>query len=118
MNSLSDPTATASPEKSVRSSPGDRPKSIGERRELQRIYVRGVELATSDTPRRDGAHLLLGECIRRDPGNLVYAEALLANLSEMRAQRGFAAWVRVKAARGLVCAGPKAYAPLRSVRMI
>lgn len=54
--------------------------SPGKRRKLQQLFERGNELAKKDKPDFDYAHDLYSQAVLNDPGNLVYVEAMLANL--------------------------------------
>src|SRR5262245_52282246 len=50
------------------------------RRRLQQCYEHGTKLASQETYDFDYAHTLFAECVVKDPGNVTYIEAMLANL--------------------------------------
>jgi tetratricopeptide (TPR) repeat protein len=50
------------------------------RRRLQQRYEEAARLAHQPQPDRGRIHELLAECLRADPGNILYLDALVANL--------------------------------------
>lgn len=50
------------------------------RRRLQQCYDHGTKLAAQESYDFDYAHTLFAECVMRDPGNLMYVDAMLQNL--------------------------------------
>jgi tetratricopeptide (TPR) repeat protein len=50
------------------------------RRRLHECYEHASKLMKQDSYDFDYAHTMFGECVSRDPGNLVYVEALFENL--------------------------------------
>lgn len=56
------------------------------RRRLQQRYDEARQLAAAPRPGRHRVHELLAECVRADPGNILYLQALLANLREWTPQ--------------------------------
>jgi tetratricopeptide (TPR) repeat protein len=50
------------------------------RRRLQECYEHAAKLMKQDSYDFDYAHTMFGECVSRDPGNVVYLEALFENL--------------------------------------
>jgi tetratricopeptide (TPR) repeat protein len=55
--------------------------SVEERRSLQHCYDEGMKLMQQAKYDNDRVHGLLLQCVLRDPGNLMYVDALLANLA-------------------------------------
>jgi tetratricopeptide (TPR) repeat protein len=47
---------------------------------LQQQYEEAVRLTSEPRPDRSRVHALLAECLRTDPGNILYLDAVLANL--------------------------------------
>jgi tetratricopeptide (TPR) repeat protein len=60
--------------------PPDRVISVNVRRQLQQCYERAQKLMEQEPHDYNYAHTMLVDCVTRDPGNLVYVEAFLANL--------------------------------------
>jgi Flp pilus assembly protein TadD len=58
------------------------------RRRLQQRYEQALALATAPRPDFRRIHELLAECVAGDPGNILYLDALLANLRRKRVARG------------------------------
>jgi len=56
--------------------------SPDKRRKLQKFFERGNELAGKDKPDFDYANEMYSQAVLQDPGNLVYVEAMLANLQK------------------------------------
>ena len=54
--------------------------SVEERRSLHHCYDEGMKLMQQAKYDNDRVHGLLLQCVLRDPGNLMYVDALLANL--------------------------------------
>lgn len=50
------------------------------RTRLQKCYEHGVQIASQKAYDHDYAHTMFQECAARDPSNIVYIEAMLANL--------------------------------------
>lgn len=50
------------------------------RRQLQQQYEAALRLLSAPAPDFRRVHDLLGQCVRADPGNILYLDALLANL--------------------------------------
>jgi len=77
--------------------PADSPPSLlitpDLRRRLQQRFEEAQRLTAH--PRTDyrRIHDLLAECLRADPGNILYLDALLANLRKREAMRRFPAWL-------------------------
>jgi len=64
------------------------------RRQLQQRYEEAQRLAASPTRDFRRVHNLLAECVRADPGNILYLDALLANLRRWQPQRSmFSKWL-------------------------
>lgn len=79
------------------------PLSPDVRRALQVSFEHGRRLVQQDVCDFDAAHKLFAECVCRDPGNLLYVEALLQNL-EARTQatgrrRTWRGWLGLGAAK-------------------
>lgn len=53
------------------------------RRRLQQRYDEARQLAAATRADRRRVHELLAECVRADPGNILYLQAMLANLREL-----------------------------------
>ena len=65
------------------------------RRQLQQRYEEAERQAAGATPDFGRIHQLLAECVRADPANQLYLDALLANLRRWRPKRSWwAAWLR------------------------
>jgi len=65
------------------------------RRQLQQGYEQAQRLAAAAHPDFGRIHDLLAECVRADPGNHLYLEALLANLRSWRPRRSWLPrWLR------------------------
>ena len=66
-----------------------------ERQRLQMLFERGRRIVQSigdesagpDPKARQAAHELFAECVSSDPANLLYAEAMLQNLSSLHPER-------------------------------
>jgi tetratricopeptide (TPR) repeat protein len=56
------------------------PLTAGQRRRLQKCFEHGNQMADQDKYDFDYAHDMYGECAAKDPGNLVYVEAMFDNL--------------------------------------
>ncbi len=56
------------------------PLTAGQRRRLQKCFEHGNQLANQDKCDFDYAHDMYAECVAKDPGNLVYVEAMFENL--------------------------------------
>lgn len=56
--------------------------SPDKRKRLQQCFEKANELANKAKPDRDYAHDLYSQVVNSDPGNLVYVEAMLANLQK------------------------------------
>jgi Flp pilus assembly protein TadD len=54
------------------------------RRQLQQRYEEAQQLAARHPPDHQRIHDLLAECLRADPGSILYLDALLANLRRWR----------------------------------
>lgn len=70
----------ASPRTGSSATPPDDPLPPAKRKQLQQCFERGNSMSRKDKPDHDYAHDMYGECVRQDPGNLVYVEAMLDNL--------------------------------------
>ena len=74
----------------------DLPKSLlispDLRRQLQQKYEEAVRLAARSDADFRRIHWLLAECLRADPGNSLYLDALLANLRRREGQRRKSWW--------------------------
>src|SRR5262245_34359822 len=62
------------------------------RRRLQQRYEQAQRLAARPRPDVRRVHDLLAECVRADPGNILYLEALLANLRRRDVTGGESWW--------------------------
>jgi tetratricopeptide (TPR) repeat protein len=69
------------------------------RRRLQQRYEEAQRLAMLPGPDFRRVHELLAECVRADPGNTLYLDALLANLRRRGAAQGRPWWARWLAPR-------------------
>ncbi len=65
------------------------------RRRLQQRYDEAQRLATQSPPDVRRIHDLLAECLRADPGSILYLNALLANLRRREASEGQSWWQRI-----------------------
>jgi len=78
--------------------PADPPHSLlmtpDLRRRLQQRYEEATKLAARPRPDVARIHSLLAECLRADPGNILYLGALLANLRRREAERKKQWWRR------------------------
>ncbi|MDA0660731.1 MAG: tetratricopeptide repeat protein [Planctomycetota bacterium] len=70
----------ASPRTGSSAIPVDDPMPPAKRKQLQQCFERGNSMSRKDKPDHDYAHDMYSECVRQDPGNLVYVEAMLDNL--------------------------------------
>jgi tetratricopeptide (TPR) repeat protein len=61
--------------------------SAATRKRLQQCFERARQLAHQDKPDYDYAHDLYAQCVVKDPGNLVYVEAMLENLQRKHKQK-------------------------------
>jgi tetratricopeptide (TPR) repeat protein len=57
------------------------------RKRLQQRYEEARRLSTRALADRGEIHALLAECLRADPGNILYLDTLLANLEQIKAQQ-------------------------------
>ena len=62
------------------------------RRRLQQRYEEAARLSAQLRPDFARIHALLAECLRADPGNILYVDALLANLGRREAERAKSWW--------------------------
>src|SRR5262245_10707917 len=62
------------------------------RRRLQQRYEEAQRLAARHRPDFRRIHELLAECIRADPGNILYLDALFANLRRREVTQGESWW--------------------------
>jgi tetratricopeptide (TPR) repeat protein len=65
------------------------------RRRLQQRYEEAQRLAAGSRPNFRRIHELLAECLRADPGNILYVDALLANLRRRGSARSESWWKRL-----------------------
>ncbi|HEX5106571.1 MAG TPA: tetratricopeptide repeat protein [Pirellulaceae bacterium] len=72
--------------------PADPPASLlitpDLRRRLQQRYEEALRLKNHQPPQHARIHELLAECLRADPGNTLYLEALLANVRKWQPRKG------------------------------
>src|SRR5688572_12847257 len=64
------------------------------RRRLQQRYEEAARLSAKSKADLARVHSLLAECVSADPGNLLYVDAMLANLRRREAQPGRSWWRR------------------------
>jgi tetratricopeptide (TPR) repeat protein len=78
--------------------PADSPLSLlitpDKRRRLQQQYEESQRLAAAIRPDFAGIHALLADCLLADPGNILYLDALLANLRRRDAVQPKRSWWR------------------------
>jgi tetratricopeptide (TPR) repeat protein len=87
------------------------------RRRLQQRYEEAQRLAGRLPPDFRRIHELLAECVRADPGNILYLDALLANLRRRGAAGGDSWWQRWWRSRaGAKLNRPAAAAPYSILR--
>src|SRR5207244_839486 len=65
------------------------------RRRLQQGYEEAQRLSAQSRPDFRRIHELLAECLRADPGNILYLDALFANLRRREAAGGESWWSRL-----------------------
>src|SRR4029453_15740543 len=65
------------------------------RRRLQQQYEQAQQLLTQPRPGFRRVHELLAECVRADPGNILYLDALLANLKKREAAKRRSWWHKI-----------------------
>lgn len=63
------------------------------RRRLQQRFDQAQRLMTQPRPDHRCIHELLAECLRADPGNILYLDALLANLRQWDTASRFPSWL-------------------------
>ena len=62
------------------------------RRRLTQRFEDAQRLATRPLPDFDQIHLALSECVMADPGNILYVDALIANLKRREASAPNRSW--------------------------
>lgn len=98
--SSEDVMSEESPTRDLPEEPAAHIVSPAQRKRLQQCYEHGTRLLQQEKYDYDYAHSLLVQCATGDPGNLIYIEALLANLQRKFGNRKRGARLKAFAARG------------------